>query len=558
METVRFTSLSPVEITGARDRKFWEIPKILAAIDEPLLSVYAPLGLTESLFTRWPRDSSMDASQFPERWERMRDQSRPWMFLVSSPSKIGDLPQKLGMADYSYGFVLKSLAPVLERLGQWRPVISPESCLVYAAAQAVEEGFRPVHLAMVPVHAAYLTPAVPTILFPFWEFPRIPDRDFGCLTRHNWARVARRASLIVTACEMTAQSFRRAGVECPVEVVPVPIEERTFSVPPWSPDFTWRITCRHVSLGGPRLDPDEPAAPDPSPAPRAPSVGGEGLTDRYRRYIRPWLPPRAQDAVSRCKRRVLQAMHRGEPVVAEPLRRVRATDLELSGLVYSTVFNLADQRKNPHDLITAFLLAFSDRTDVTLVLKLATTPETEFYHVEYLRSLCLGYGIEHRCRVVIIADYLSDDELLGLFRATTFYVNTSRAEGACLPLQQALACGRPAIAPAHTAMADYMDDRVGFVVASQPEPTHWPHEPQKRIVTNWQRLVWPSLRDQYLRSAEMASSRRMEYEVMGAAAHHRMKNYASVDVVTEAFRRVVDRLREAPLGRLGWEEDRVA
>ena len=168
----------------------------------------------------------MDASHFPERWERGRDQSRPWMFLVSSPSRIGDLPQRLGMADYSYSFVVKSLAPVLERLGHWRQVISPESCLVYAAAQAIEEGFRPVHLAVMPVHAAYLTPAVPTILFPFWEFPRIPDRDFGWETRQNWARVARRASLIVTACEMTAKSFRQAGVGCPVEVVPVPVADR--------------------------------------------------------------------------------------------------------------------------------------------------------------------------------------------------------------------------------------------------------------------------------------------------------------------------------------------
>ena len=68
----------------------------------------------------------MDASHFPERWERGRDQSRPWMFLVSSPSRVGDLPQTLGMTDYSYGFVVKSLAPVLERLGHWRQVIAPK------------------------------------------------------------------------------------------------------------------------------------------------------------------------------------------------------------------------------------------------------------------------------------------------------------------------------------------------------------------------------------------------------------------------------------------------
>jgi glycosyltransferase involved in cell wall biosynthesis len=480
------------------------------------------------------------------------------MFLVSSPGPIGDLPEKLGVADYSYGFVVKSLAPVLERLGHWRAVVSPESRLVYAAAQAIEEGFRPVHLAVMPVHSAYLSPAVPTILFPFWEFPRIPDRDFGWLTRHNWARVASRASLIVTACEMTAKSFRQAGVRCPVEVVPVPIAEGSFSVPPWSPDFTWRVTCRHISWGGPAADSHEPAAPVWSPPPGMLAVWGERVKIRYKRYLRPWLPARTQHWVTQSKHTIMQAARRRGAIVAEPPPRVPLAQLELSGLVYTTVFNLADPRKNPQDLLTAFLLAFHDRADVTLVLKLTTTHETEFHQAGYLLNLCLGYGLEHRCRVVVIADYLSDDELMGLFRATTFYVNTSRGEGACLPLQQAFACGRPAIAPAHTAMADYMDDRIGFVVASHPEPTHWPHEPQKRIETSWHRLVWSSLHDQYVRSALLASSSHAGYEAMGAAARLRMKNYASVDVVARAFGRVVDQLADVPLGALGWDESHVA
>src|SRR6516225_8047572 len=96
-----------------------------------------------SLLAQEARGSRMDASYFSESWEKLKDQSRPWMFLVSSPSPVGDLPQKMGVADYSYGFVVKSLVPVLERLGHWRPVISPESCLVYAAAQAIKQGFRP-------------------------------------------------------------------------------------------------------------------------------------------------------------------------------------------------------------------------------------------------------------------------------------------------------------------------------------------------------------------------------------------------------------------------------
>jgi hypothetical protein len=106
-------------------------------------------------------------------------------------------------------------------------------------------------------------------------------------------------------------------------------------------------------------------------------------------------------------------------------------------------------------------------------------------------------------------------------------------------------------------MADYMDDRVGFVVASHREPTHWPHDPQKRIKTSWQRLVWPDLHDQYLRSAELASASPAAYEVMAASAQNRMKSYAGVDAVTEAFRRVLAQLSEEPVGALDWK-DRAA
>jgi hypothetical protein len=37
-----------------------------------------------------------------------------------------------------------------------------------------------------------------------------------------------------------------------------------------------------------------------------------------------------------------------------------------------------------------------------------------------------------------------------------------------------------------------------------------------------------------------------------------MKNYASVDVVTNAFRRVLNQLGDARFGALSWDENRVA
>ena len=118
----------------------------------------------------------------PERGQS----DRPFAFLVSTTGCAKGIRNTLGSAAYSYFFVLEALTPVLEKFGKWRLLDHPESSLPYAAARAEAEGYRPVHLSLHPPQDVYLTPALPNIIFPFWEFPDIPDRDFGHDTRQNW------------------------------------------------------------------------------------------------------------------------------------------------------------------------------------------------------------------------------------------------------------------------------------------------------------------------------------------------------------------------------------
>jgi glycosyltransferase involved in cell wall biosynthesis len=139
-----------------------------------------------------------------------------------------------------------------------------------------------------------------------------------------------------------------------------------------------------------------------------------------------------------------------------------------------------------------------------------------------------------------------------LMRVTTFYVNTSKAEGACLPLQQSLAAGRPSIAPDHTAMADFMDDRIGFVIRTHPEPTYWPHDPEMRTETSWQRMVWSDLHDHFLAAAAMIEEAPEDYQAMAQRARARMAGYASRDVVADALREALERLPEIETGRFAW------
>ena len=522
-------------------------------------------------------------------------QRRPPAFLVSTTACAGNLPNHVGDADYSYAFVLNQLAPALERLGTWKRIDQPESSLLAAARSAAAAGYRPIHLALNPPQNCYFTPAVPTILLPFWEFPDVPNRDFGFDTRQNWLRMCRHVDRIVVASHEGAKSFRRAAIDRPVHVVPIPIDPRFFEVPVWNPTEQWNITCRHFEMGGasePLLT-DQIALPGvtlstPQPPPRldrarqtagrwslaiARRLIGNERTARlreyalrmrsqvpprgsrvrrtarmarhvsfdmaraiYRRLIVPWLSPEALARISRVKERVV----RHQPSL--PL--LPATPLKISGLVYTSVFNLSDRRKNIEDLLSGFLLAFQDRPEVTLVLKLATNPSREFHEVQLFRNIHATLGIRHRCRVVVITDYLSDEEMIHLARSTTYYLNASRAEGACLPLQEALAAGRPALAPAHTAMADYMDDQVGFVLETHPEPTFWPHDPQRHYETYWNRLVWSDLRDRLLESATLVQQDRSRYIEMAHTAQARLKTMASRDAACQAMRKAIDGMRD--------------
>lgn len=463
--------------------------------------------------------------------------------LLVSTSAGSDRAGTLGHADYSYGFVLEAYAPILERMGRLTRIDRPESRLVPLAERALAAGERPVHLAFAPLHKVYLTPAVPTIAFPFWEFPDLPDRAFGTDTRQDWTRIARYVDGIAASCAMTARSFD-GPARGPVSIVPVPLRNDWFDVEPWGPGRSVSMECKHLVFGGAAERPTALTVAPPSARRRA----GQAMKAVYARHVWPRLTPGQRMLVHRVARRTIR---RGAERHAPLERRM----LTLEGLVFSSVFNLLDDRKNPRDILTAFLLEFAERDDATLVLKLTSCPRTEGEIVARLRALHRSLGIAHRCRVAAILDYLDDRQMADLMNATTAYVNASHGEGACLPLQQAMAAGRPVVAPAHTAMADYVDDQVGAVVASSAEPTHWPHDPERRIETTWRRIDWESLRAGLRLVADAADRDRRQYGEWSRAARARMKAWAGTAEIESRLRGLLENVvARGRWGPLDWRE----
>jgi glycosyltransferase involved in cell wall biosynthesis len=100
--------------------------------------------------------------------------------------------------------------------------------------------------------------------------------------------------------------------------------------------------------------------------------------------------------------------------------------LQLDGVVYTSVFNPYDGRKNWQDMISAFCTTFRDVADATLVLKLthhdiANALNDMLHHLYKNQS--------YQCRIVLIHGYLADADYEALVQATSYVVNSSYGEG---------------------------------------------------------------------------------------------------------------------------------
>ncbi len=451
--------------------------------------------------------------------------------------------KNMGVSGYSYDFLVRVFRPFLQRWGEVIEVRQPESELESAARMARSRNLEPVHLSFRPFQHVCLAESVPNIVFPAWEFPDVPDIEFDGDPRSDWVDVANRCSLILTVGPFTADTLRRAGVRTPIRIVPVPTTMQYDQLPPWDDGSHTTLDCSAYVVAGSGPPDGSRHVPAGVHAGSA-AVPHTGVTAKvktsfrwirrklmrtgyvlarhgYRYFAKPLMPPNLFQALwcagggaswewSQARRR--------QTLPYTPVSRVN-----LSGVVYTSILNPADNRKNWDDLLSGFLLAFRDRQDVTLVVKQVTSdPHLPARIMNQYRSL----GVSHRCKLVFISDYLTDEQMLALARATTYYFQTTRAEGACLPLMDYLVAGRPAVSPRHSAVGDYFSGEMGFVIDSHPEPTAFPHDPELYMKTTWARLVWPSLVEQLRKSHEIAQHDRPAYDALAERAQEKMLQWS--------------------------------
>ncbi|APC16782.1 glycosyltransferase [Pseudomonas frederiksbergensis] len=495
-------------------------------------------------------------------------------FILYSDVNDRSISLSLGRPEYSYYFVLKAYRPVLESLGRVHVVESTtEIDPLYRQLQL--NGEESLFLSFTPPHKTPTHLQCPTICVVAWEFDSVPNESWDNDPQQDWSRTLTRHGRVITLSSHTAQAVRNAlGEDFPVLVLPTPLWEtfaevrNQFANVPINPGTTLQtkgciIDSRVLGLSAdgliapivtePELEPAQPSAPaEPEIVNEAPPLTWCRRLFIVKHYLRQTYREAFRDLLPERLRTLIASLRPERPVVAEPVadavvevvveapppqdlhpqacfpQTTELVETRVDGVIYVSVFNPDDGRKNWHQLITAFCWAMRDVEDATLVLKM-TQSDLSTYYVEMLTLL--SQLSPFACRVVVMHGYLDDQQFARLYGAASFYVNASRCEGLCLPLMEFMACAKPVIAPAHTAMQDYIDDRVAFIVESSQEPAVWPQDTRILFRTLRHRPDWGSLKTAYQNSYRMAKEQPARYQAMSVAASERMRDYCSFTAV---------------------------
>ncbi|MCO1670587.1 glycosyltransferase [Pseudomonas aeruginosa] len=442
-------------------------------------------------------------------------------FILYSDINERSIGHNLGRPEYSYYFVLKAYRPILESLGQVYLVQSTDE-VDPLYRQLHEQGEDCLFLSFTPPHKAARGLQCPMLCVVAWEFESIPDVAWDGDPAQDWSQVLAGHGAAITLSEQTARAVRRVlGEDFPVLALPTPIWEDFAAIRQQGERNPVR-SGETLQLKGCVIDS------------RLLGLSADGLIAPIREEtedeILEALPETSAEPEPEHPPALLPDVDQHQQVVVD-------------GVVYVSVFNPLDGRKNWHHLITAFCWAFRDTSDATLVLKM-TQSDLTTYHVELLTLL--SQLSPFACRVIALHGYLDAAEYARLYGAASYYVNASRCEGLCLPLMEFMSCGTPAIAPDHSAMADYMDAQVGFVVRSSQEPAAWPQDSRRLYSTRRYRPSWESLKEAYLESYRVAREQPERYRQLSAAANQRMRGYCAGDVVRQRLEPFLSARKAAP------------
>ncbi|HEX9656899.1 MAG TPA: asparagine synthase (glutamine-hydrolyzing) [Bacteroidota bacterium] len=135
------------------------------------------------------------------------------------------------------------------------------------------------------------------------------------------------------------------------------------------------------------------------------------------------------------------------------------------GFTFLSVFQWSD-RKGWDVLLSAYLSAFNQKDDVSLVLRTYRSHGSNTSVKDEVHRFVLAAGYDPQCipSIIVLDEFIDEADMPSLYRAADAYVMPTRGEGWGIPFMEAMAMGLPAIGTKWGGHLDFMNDDNSFLI----------------------------------------------------------------------------------------------
>jgi hypothetical protein len=364
-------------------------------------------------------------------------QNRSFDLYISTPAPIfsefdaKSMAISLGLSDYSYGFILRGFVQALEELGVDFQII--ENPHYISDVKTISSAATVVHLAICPPERIRLLKGAYNVVCCAWEFDRLRQtvEQTNIHPFSDQSKMLDLADEVWLISEHGADSVAKT-VRPPVFAVSSPVLEN------------------HVEQARP----------------------GKPSLDRLLRKAEcledvVWRPlavlPRYQSR-----------MNREAAKKSSSLRKLLKNVGLNSGappVVFYTMFNAHDYRKQIRPLLDAFIQFSIKNPNALLLMKVASVHADKADSFDILRDqLHDPEGMIPPLisdRIWLTTEIMSREQLNALMDIGAYYVSTSHAEGQNLPLIEAMLRGAVPVSVDHTAMSNYIAEDNAVIIRSE-------------------------------------------------------------------------------------------
>ncbi len=434
----------------------------------------------------------------------------------------GLLRKRLGTSEYSYNFVLREFYPLLLEFGSIVRITSLDDSFTQQVADCKKQNEPHCLLFFSAPHNLPAELPCPTIPVFAWEFSDLPSQAFANHDFHDWRQALQTTVGAITHSEFALQRVRNAmDSDFPVWSIPAPVFSKFQHInADKSVKSAIPVNIQTLTLAGTVYD------------------SHTKLTDES-------TMKQAKDPIPAMNARSTVHIDEFETVMSTaPGQQIdeqikNEEDIALGGVIYTSILNPSDGRKNWQSLVKTFCWALRDKLDATLVLKFVHHDPN--FGIEQIKEITGGLPA-FACRILVINSFLESHAYQALMNMSSYAVNVSTGEGQCLPLMEYMSAGIPCVAPQHSAMVDYINHDNAFIVKSSIEPAAIPHDNRFPYSTQQYRVNLDSLASQLRNSYTVAHDKPSTYQKMSIAAISSLRQHCSDEIVSTKLQSVLNEI----------------